>query len=61
MKTYNILELQKMKFDDLIDIADLYGMIVLSGTSKQNLIYQILDRQEKFINHNSKHDTSNRL
>lgn len=59
MKTYNILELQKMKFDELIDIADLYGMVVLSGTPKQNLIYQILDRQEKFINHNSQHDTSN--
>lgn len=44
MKTYNILELQKMNHDQLVEVCNEIQPALVS-THKQRMIYDILDRQ----------------
>lgn len=48
MKSYNILDLQRLDMVELSFISDDFG-IDFKGKSKQQLIYLILDAQEKLL------------
>lgn len=59
MKTYNILELQKMNVQELTAIAfSEFSIIPHDVTSKQILIYQILDQQQLIIQQNENTSTN---
>lgn len=52
-KLYDVLELQKMKRDELVEIAKLFKLNIYQCEPKQSIIYQILDAQAEKLNSKS--------